>query len=191
LLTRGEAVSEVVTSFDLADKNHSLIKDCLQVPDDCFFVFSVMSDYDDIRFSPLILYPDVFPANKYYNAINTATILGLVHGYLGEQSTPFHPEDRITRIQGLKMILGAAGLMTWKDKFELIKDALTDSMPPVFADVNTGNPKMWWYERYIDKACEINVIDCNGGDFRPDETITKAELAGMVSKTLSYDAEKI
>ncbi len=188
LLTRGEAVKAVVSSFELEKRNADYISGCLGSPDECFFVFSAMSDYDDIRFDPLILYPDVFPANRYYNAINTATIFGLVHGYLDEESSPFHPNDRITRIQALKVVLGAAGMVVWQDKFELAADFLAvaaQTMP--FMDVFPERADMWWYSRYIGKACDADIIDCSeGGSFRPDDAITKAELDELISKTIDF-----
>ena len=188
-MTRGEAISDIVASFDLKNARDGLITRCLSVPDDCFFVFSAISDYDDIQFSPLILYPDVFPANKFYDAINTATIFGLVHGYIGEESTPFHPDYPISRIQALKVIMGAAGLMDWKDKFELAQD-IPEKTP--FTDIDPANPGMWWYTRYINKACETGLIDCaEGSIFRPYDGITRDELNQIITKAKTINPQVI
>jgi hypothetical protein len=182
-LTRGEAVQVVVDSFDIRKKAGSFIRDCLQHPDDCFFVFSGMSDYDGIQFSPLILYPDVFPANQYYGAINTATMLGLVHGYLEEETSPFHPETAMTRIQALKVVLGAADLMKWKDKFELTDADYPKKLP--FKDLEIDSADAWWYPRYLAFALERGLID-SGTTFSPDRAITEAELGDLVTRTLDF-----
>ena len=188
LLNRGEAVSKVVAAFDLEKKQKKFLLDCLGHPDDCFFVFSTMSHFDDIRFTPLILYPDVFPAYKFYGAINTASMLGLVHGYLEEDTSPFHPETGMTRIQALKVVLGAADAIKWIEKFEL-KMAAADSGGPDYAlpygDVDPQNDSMWWYPRYLGFALDNNIID-PGDYFRPDETVTEAELNDMMTRALNY-----
>jgi hypothetical protein len=185
LVARGEAVKNIVVSFDLENKYRDFIADCLAHPDDCFFVFSAMSDYDGISFTPLNLYPDVSPENENYGQINTATILGLVHGYLNEQSTPFRPNTRISRIEALKIVLGAAEKITWKEKFELASetpDSAQNAIP--FSDVDPQNPEMWWYPRYLECAIESGVID-PGQYFRPDENITKEELNDMISRAVN------
>jgi len=109
---------------------------------------------------------------------------------MDEDSSPFHPNDPMTRIQAVKVILGAAGLVSWKDKFELASDVLTQAAKAIhFMDIYPDSPDMWWYSRYIGKACEAAIIDCGeGNSFRPDEPITKAEFDEIISKTLNYSA---
>jgi hypothetical protein len=185
-MTRGEAVSYVIKSFDIRKKAGSFIRDCLQNADDCFFVFSTMSDYDGISFSPLILYPDVFPANPHYRAINTATMLGLVHGFLEEENSPFHPEIPMTRIQALKVVLGAADLLKWKDKFELTEADSPQNLP--FKDDAIGSESGWWYARYLSFALENGLID-EAESFEPDRAVSETELADVVTRTLSLTAK--
>jgi hypothetical protein len=181
-LNRGDAVSRVVSSFELRKKFGTFVRDCLQHADECFFVFSAMSHYDGIRFSPLILYPDVFPAHKDYRAINIATMLGLVHGYLDEHDSPFHPEIGMTKIQALKVVLGAADLMKWKDKFEMTEDDYPADLP--FADAVLQTPEAWWYGRYLGFALDKGVIEASEA-FYPDETVTSDELDSMMEKSLA------
>ena len=133
-LTRGEAIALIVDGFSLEKKYRVLIHDCLINDGECFFAFSAMSDYAGIRLEPLILYPDVFPAHPYAKKINIATILGLVHGHLEVESTPFYPQEPITRIQALRVMLEAGNLMSWKEQFEL-----KNTPPPVtgFKDIDS------------------------------------------------------
>jgi hypothetical protein len=183
-ITRSEAVHEIVRAFDLTNKYSEFIGECLGVPNECFFVFSAMSDYDGISFEPLDLYPDVAPATPYYDDINTATILGLVHGYVDETSTPFHPQNQITRIQALKVVMGASLKVLWREKFEIADTSESaENITLPFNDVNAQNPLTWWYPRYLKAALDVGVIeaaDC----FRPDEQVTRSELEEMLNKAL-------
>ena len=174
LLTRGEVVSRVVDFYHLKKERRAFISDCLSHADDCFFVFAAMSDFDDIAFDPLSLYPDVTPLNRYYEAINVASMLGLVHGYLGDRSTPFRPEVVMTRIQALKLTLGASGLMHWKERFEL---GTIENTP--FTDVDSTAEGSWWYPRYLNFALEKGILEPTP-TFRPDEPITLAELESLM-----------
>lgn len=183
-LTRGEAVAVIVSSFDLRKKFGSFVSDCLQHADECFFVFSAMSNYDGIQFSPLILYPDVFPAHRNYRAINIATMLGLVHGYLNEENSPFHPEIGMTKIQALKVVLGAGDMMKWKDRFEMTDEDYPSELP--FKDPELQSPDAWWYARYLGFALDKGIVE-PGESFGPDRPITESELKAMVEKTLSVN----
>lgn len=181
VMTRGEAVNRIVEAFELKTEKSAYIADCMAHADECFFVFSAMSDFDGITFQPLRLYPDVNEHFRYYDVINIASMLGLVHGYLNEESTPFKPEHVITRIQALKIVLAASDLIHWKEKFELEGDPL--SLP--FNDVDANDPAMWWYPRYLATALDKGIID-ESEEFRPNEPITLSELAEMVDNTLKY-----
>ncbi len=181
LMTRGEAVNRIVEAFNLKTAKATYLADCLAHADECFFVFSAMSDFDDISFEPLKLYPDVHSNFRYYEAINVASMLGLVHGYMDEEDTPFRPESVITRIQALKIMLSASDLMQWKEQFELTGEA--PNLP--YRDVDEENPAMWWYPRYLDFALTAGIVEA-GETFRPDEPITLQELAEMVDKALRY-----
>lgn len=182
-MTRGEAVSKIVSAFNLEEKQKDFLRDCIKHPDDCFFVFAAMSDYDGIQFFPLILYPDVFPAYRHYKSINTASMLGLVHGYLEEETSPFHPEAEMTRIQALKVVLGAAELMKWKDRFEMAEADYISDLP--FTDPEITSYDGWWYSRYLDFALERELIDPVTA-FEPDRAITKAELDDLVARTIDF-----
>ncbi len=181
VMTRGEAVNRIVEAFDLKTEKASYIADCMAHADECFFVFSAMSDFDDISFQPLRLYPDVNQHFRYYDAINVASILGLVHGYLNEESTPFKPEHVITRIQALKIVMASSDMIHWKERFEL--DGTYEELP--FEDVDMNDPAMWWYPRYLSMALDKGIVE-EAEYFRPNEPITLSELAEMVDNTLKY-----
>jgi hypothetical protein len=180
MLTRGAAVSKIVESFNLKKNYCTYIAKCMSNADECFFTFAAMSSFDGISFSPLRLYPDVQPNYRYYDDINVASILGLVHGYMGEKSTPFKPEIVMTRIQALKVVLGAAELMKWKEKFEV--GNIGES---VFSDIDPLDDDKWWYARYANFAV-MNGIITKDEKFYPDDVIRAAELILFIEKALEY-----
>ena len=177
-LTRGEVVGRIVTAFDLKNKHSKFINDCFEHLSDCFFVFNAMSNFDGISYKPLLLYPDVNTANRYYDAINTATILGLTHGYLDEKETPFHPRDFMTRIEALKVMLGAANLMDWQEKFEL---ELSMQPPLNTEEADKKNVPDWWYARYLDFALENGIID-RFDVLKPDGRISEDDFNAMLMR---------
>ncbi len=182
-IKRGEAVHMVVAAFELEKRQRSFLKDCLTHLPECFFAFSARSDYDEIRFEPLILYPDVFPAYRYYRDINLASMLGLVQGHLTFEQTPFKPEMPVTRVQALKIVLGAADLISWKEKFELSN---SDMEPKLIAALESYTHEgAWWYARYVNFALEAGILSENEYNL-PDGEITRAELEKMIEKTRSY-----
>jgi len=186
-ISRGQAVHEVVDTFDLKQKNAKFIGDCLQHLDECFFVFTTMSRYDQMSLDPMRLYPDVPEAYMYSNDINVATMLGLVHGNIEVKGSPFHPRAYLSRIHALKVVLGAAGLMDWREKFELVRDLGDEDTlrneKSSFADVNALRDDSWWYPRYVNFALDDGIIDA-GEYFRPDEPITVGEYRDMLQRAL-------
>ena len=186
-ITRGEAVHKMVQTFDLADKNATFITDCMAHLDECFFVFTAMTRFDGVTLDPLRLYPDVSPAYSYEKDIHLATMLGLVHGNIDIKGSPFYPRAYLTRIQALKILLGAGDLMAWREKFELVRDLGNEdalrNQTSLFKDVNALREDSWWYPRYVNFALDKGVIDA-GEYFRPDEPITVAEYDNMLQRAL-------
>ena len=186
-VSRGEAVAKIVTAFDLKDREKTFIASCLSHLNDCFFVFSAMTRFDGLSLSPLVLYPDVPEAYLYHDEINLATMLGLVRGNIDIKNSPFYPRAYITRIQALKVIFGAAGLMDWRDKFELVRDlgdedTLRAQTTP-FQDVTAAMIDTWWYPRYVNFALAEGIID-PGQLYYPDDPVQPSELDQMISRTL-------
>ncbi|MBI4975673.1 FG-GAP repeat protein [Candidatus Peregrinibacteria bacterium] len=190
LVQRGKFTSIIVNSFDLKNTKSDDLQKCSSHKEFCLFNFLAMSSYDKIQLDPnLILYPDIFPVYKYYDDINTATMLGLINGYLNEQDSPFHPDFNISRIEALKIILGAADLIKPMYKFELTRTLGSIenliNQPSYFHDVNAKIPYMWWYPRYVNFAVSHNLVD-KGDLFRPDDNITMDELNDIIARTIEF-----
>lgn len=190
LVTRAEFLRIVLDRFDLMNKNAEKIRDCYDHKEFCLFNFMTMSSFDGIVLDPdVILYPDVPLSHGYYKDITVATMLGAVNGYMSEQNSPFHPNKNISRIQALKIILGANDLVKPKYQFELIKllgsykDLISQISP--FADVDARIADMWWYPRYLNFALEHDIID-QTEYFRPGDEITTGELNDAIERTLQY-----
>jgi hypothetical protein len=133
------------------------------------------------------LYPDVPPTEPNSYAINIATLLGMVQGYYEEAGSPFKPNQVITRIEAVKVLLGATDLVKWLyyDEIEATLGGVESVKAQVtpFADIKPTHDVMWWYPRYLQEACAVQMIDCiDGSDFRPDDWITDAELADMLAR---------
>lgn len=189
-ITRGEFLKIVFDKFNLSEIKKDYLNDCKEHLEFCLFNFTAVSTYNDIEFSPeLSLYPDVSPSNEYYDYINMGTMLGLLNGFTGEKDSPFHPERYISRIQALKIIFGAVGLVPPKYRFELV--ALLGSLQKIedqfsyFNDVSSQISYMWWYPRYVNFAYESGIVD-QTQYFRPDENITIKEFEYMLNKTLEF-----
>lgn len=186
-VNRGEAIKLIVEEFELIEKNSALIESCYAFKEFCFFDFMARSSFDGVKLeADLVLYPDVDSSKNYYEAVNVATILGLVNGYMESEDSPFLPDVNVTRIQALKVILGAAGLVEYKYQFEL-KELLGSASAILeqvsyFVDIDTGKTHMWWYPRYVNFAVENGMVE-EGELFRPDDMISGEELMSFIEKT--------
>lgn len=178
-ISRGAATDLIVKSFDLENSNKEFLNQCDKDIDLCLFSFSTRTHFN-IYLDPVILYPDVFPAYKYYKSINLATKLDLVSGYFNDENSPFRPEQQISKIEALKLIFGAAQIMSWKEKIELDEDdMLTPSNPLTPIQFMT---EKWWYLRYIMKAMEWGIINKNDIS-KIENGLTKEELIIFIDKT--------
>ncbi|NIA02366.1 MAG: hypothetical protein GWP15_03205 [Nitrospirae bacterium] len=192
-VTRGEFISVVVERFHLKREKNEYINKCYEHIDFCLFNFMTMSSYN-IQLEPdVILYPDMPLDHEYYEDVTIGTMLGLINGYLSDEASPFFPDNPISRIQALKIVLGAADAVPPKYRFELV-DVLGSidqlrSQFSYFTDVDPNISYMWWYPRYVNFAVENNIIN-KGELFRPDETITKSELDDIIGRTIIYKNSK-
>lgn len=181
-LSRGEATDAVVKFFDLELQNQKFLAECDAQPDLCLFAFVSRTNFSDLLLDPIILYPDVFPAYKYYKSINIATKLDLVRGYFDVDNSPYKPEQKITKIETLKLIFGASGLAKWKDKFEFDLDKSGQQEKQNWVVANDWVSDKWWYARYLFLAISNGVI--NKDDyFLPNADISKVELINIMEKT--------
>ncbi len=188
-ISRGEFVKMIVDRFDLRNKDSDSIQKCLDHKEFCFFNFMAMSSFDDIKLDPdIILYPDVGKNNQYYDEINIATMLGIINGYLNDKNSPFKPDETISRIDALKVILTATNLVNQKYKFELAKELggndNLSNQSSYFVDINPKIGYMWWYPRYVNFAVDNGIAD-KYDYFRPDEPITVKELDDIIVRTFS------
>jgi hypothetical protein len=189
-VTRGELITSTIDRLGIKKNKKDLIENCYEHREFCFFNFLAMSNYNEIKLTPsLILYPDVLPSDTYYDDVNIATLLGITNGFLNEKDSPFHPEASISRIEALKIILGAADLVEPKYQFELISSLgsyqnLTNQKSP-FTDINAKIPSMWWYPRYVNFATDHGIVD-KTDYFRPNDNITAKELDDIMTRTIDY-----
>lgn len=182
-LSRGEAVDLAVKYFDLEKTNTKFLRECDNDLDSCLFTFTARTNFDELKTEPLILYPDVYPAYRYYRAINVASKLDLVRGYFEEDQSPFRPEQPITKAESLKLILGASGALNWKEKFELNAD---DQQLENQAKSMLVGMTDWWYGRYIGTAWKKGMFT-QADKVNPDASISKNEFMVLMEKSkLAY-----
>jgi hypothetical protein len=191
-VTRGEFVKTVVDTFKLKENRKDFIDSCYTYREFCFFGFTAQSTYSKLSLEPTInLYPDVPYGSEYYEPITVATMLGLIGGFSNEPNTPFKPDEYITRIQALKVILASNQLVEPMFRFELIEKLGglkgIESQKSYYEDVDPSVARMWWYPRFTNYAYEKKLVD--GKVFRPDEYMTKGELDRLVERTLGIVGE--
>ena len=193
-VSRAEFVREVLAKFELRDKKKTELENCYQYREFCLFNFMSMSSYSKIELEPqLVLYPDVRLGDEYYDDITVATLLGLVNGYIDVQDSPFNKDLAISRVQALKVVMGAADILESKYRFELVAslgsyDNLTQQRS-YFSDVDPRVDHMWWYPRYVNFAVDLGLID-EGEFFRPDDSITQDELDDLLDRTVEFLSAK-
>ncbi|MEK7545382.1 MAG: FG-GAP-like repeat-containing protein [Patescibacteria group bacterium] len=184
IVTRASVVDQVVRDFDLKNKEKDFLKHCRQIIEMCLYDFTGRSRFEEMKFQPqLLLYPDVKSSDPYYESINIASLLGLVHPY-DEKSGPFHPEASISRIHALKILLQATKMLQWKEKVELKKEL--GGIPGIhrqktpFLDIDLKNNHMWWYPRYVNYAHLARIIS-DAHYFAPDEPLTQKVLSEWIT----------
>ncbi len=84
----------------------------------------------------------------------------------GVGNAQFSPGGKLTRAEAVTMLYG------------LLADKSKGEFPCEFADVT---PDKWYYTQ-ITTLASLNLIDCDGGNFGPNEAITRAEFAELVSR---------
>lgn len=110
-------------------------------------------------------YTDVAAGSWYNNAVSTLSAIGVLGGY---EDGSFRPNASITRAEFAKIAVSF---------FEL--EGLACENP--FLDVAPGA----WYAESVAAAAELGLIEgYEGGLFRPDAPITRAEACTIVNRTL-------
>ncbi|MFA5828923.1 MAG: S-layer homology domain-containing protein [Candidatus Gracilibacteria bacterium] len=100
--------------------------------------------------------------------VRSAWDLGIIQGY---SNNNFAPNQNITRAESVKIILA------------------TFHLQPIYTDHSFFNDVQGWAVGWIEKAHLLGFIQGIGnGNFDPDRSITRAEAAKVIAKTLEYFA---
>ena len=131
------------------------------------------------------------PLPWYCKEVYKAKDLGYVHGHSGEPSesqqkkaTLFKPEDNLTRAQFAQILLNMAGTRaneTTKGLIEKDKGYRTD-----FSDCDDSA----WYAKAVAWAHATKIVQGYGdtGEYKPDQAISRQEVATMLSRYEKYVA---
>ena len=107
-------------------------------------------------------FKDVESKIWYASYIAAAQQYKIIDGY---SDGTFRPNNFVSRLEALKIVLETSGL------------DILGATPMSFLDVESGS----WYEKYINFAVGKGLIDgYRGGQFHPDENITRAEMARAI-----------
>ena len=107
-------------------------------------------------------------SNQWYaNYVATAYNNSIVSGY---SDLTFKPAKTVTRAEFLKMLLLA---MNVKVDAKVTGD--------VFADVS----KTSWYAPYVQYAKDKNLIDATGSTFKPEQGMTRSEVAEVIYRLIA------
>lgn len=105
--------------------------------------------------------------NQWYaNYVATAFNSSIVGGYPDQT---FKPGNTVNRAEFLKMLLAATDV---KLEGNVSED--------VFSDVS----KTAWYAPYVKYAKDKNLIDANSSFFKPEEGMTRSEVAEIIYRTI-------
>lgn len=114
-------------------------------------------------------YPDVSQSRWSFEWIETATQEGYVRGH---SDGLFCPDDPVTRAELATILVRIS-----EKEAAFIKDAKI-----TFSDVDRN----MWYASYIDRAVRYGLINgYEGGTFRPEQYITRAEAVVMTNRMLA------
>lgn len=206
-VSRASFIVRLVRDLELETRNKEYLDSCAAMIEFCFFRFTSQTRFSGLQLDePLQLYPDVKVGNPFYHAVNVATMLGVVNGFLDESDSPFHPERPISRIHALKILLTATKLLPWQEYTELqaslagnavasddagggmgsggAGDFVTSQKSP-YRDVSAWISHMWWYPRYVNFARAAGIIN-DTIFFRPDAPLTQAELDEWLTHIRSF-----
>ncbi|MBT7736719.1 S-layer homology domain-containing protein [Candidatus Peregrinibacteria bacterium] len=122
------------------------------------------TDFDDVEIS------EWYGDDVYY-----LTSHGVINGY---PDGTYKPGNQVTRAEFITLLvrtLREKGLMSstywyWGGVTDYYSD--------------TGEYD--WYSEYIMQAIEVDIVNTDGGTFRPGEAITRAEAAQMLANTINF-----
>ncbi|GLC88994.1 S-layer homology domain-containing protein [Lysinibacillus piscis] len=116
-------------------------------------------------------FSDVGENHAHFKGISTLQAAGIINGF---PDGTFKPSQDVTRGQAAKMIVGAFQLTT------------TDAQNMNFKDVNKSNQ----YYKAIATLVNLGVVQgYEDNTFRPDDTITRGQMAMMVAQATGLTAQ--
>ncbi|WP_405175664.1 S-layer homology domain-containing protein [Paenibacillus sp. FSL H8-0261] len=105
-----------------------------------------------------------------FSAIETATVKGYIQGNNGQ----VNPKDHITRAEFTKILVSALELDIKSDK------GIT------YKDVALGD----WFYPYVNAAHKAGLITGFNNEFKPNDKITREQMAAIIVRALSIPATK-
>lgn len=113
---------------------------------------------------PTLIFNDLDGFEWAVPAITDLHARGVANGY---DDGGFHPGSGVTRAEFCKFIMAGLGI------------ALPETPETAFGDVAADE----WYAPYIAAAAELKIVNgYDGGEFRPDNDITREEAAAMICR---------
>ncbi|WP_262495811.1 S-layer homology domain-containing protein [Paenibacillus sp. B2(2019)] len=117
------------------------------------------------------VYKDVDKISSWaFSAIETATVKGYIQGNNGQ----VNPKDHITRAEFTKILVSALELDIKSDK------GIT------YKDVALGD----WFYPYVNAAHKAGLITGFNNEFKPNDKITREQMAAIIVRALSIPATK-
>lgn len=122
-------------------------------------------------------YKDVPVNNEYYKYIRALTEKGVVSG---TGNSRFQPNAIISRAEAITMIINAIGF----------ENRAPEAMPRLTFNDADKVPK--WAIKYIYVANKIGIVNGNEmGQIMPDKKLTKAEIATICNRLITYITEEL
>jgi hypothetical protein len=124
-----------------------------------------------------VFFPDVPKSAWYAKYVCVAKDKGIVSGIGGN----FMPNTFVTRAETLKILLESTGLTDINDIYNANYASQPGWTYVSFPDALIGE----WYAKYVAYAKDKNIIGgYSDGTFRPGNSITRAEVAKIITKLL-------
>ena len=116
-------------------------------------------------------YPDVTPDAACYSAVEQLSALGIMEGF---DDGTFKPEEKVTRAQMAKLVVGAKNLLASAESNTTVK----------FDDVKADH----WAVGYVAEGVAQQIINgTSATTFDPDATVTFAQATKMLVNAAGYE----
>lgn len=118
-----------------------------------------------------VKFNDVTKGAWYFDVVRRAVGSGFMHGYGGDRTGDFGPNDSITRAQVVTILWNMAG------------SPAAGGGAKDFSDLDNGK----YYAEAVRWASSVRVVSgYNDGTFKPDKPVTREELATMLCNYARY-----